>query len=97
MKVDFRKIVFKTVEGLVRNVEAPYKMVADLLYNFTTSVEMARLAMDIDKYGEIEVDEKELEQMKAVIKESPTIFAWVKLGIIQFLEIESKRFKRNIK
>lgn len=93
MKVDFGKVVFKGVDGKPKKVDKPEKFAADLLYNFSTDVEIARLAMEIDKSGTVDLNKDQLRKMKGIIEGSPTIFAWVKMGITDFLEGQIKKVK----
>lgn len=70
MKIDFRKIETKNIEGVETEMELDYQGLANYIFSQTKDIGELELARTLYKKGIIEVDPKCAEALKNYIREA---------------------------
>lgn len=83
MKVDFRKVELKDIEGNIENYDLS-KELGNAIYKKTADLGELDLAQRIYKQGEVEIDDTEKEVIKRYVKEN--FLAFVQLSVNEMLE-----------
>lgn len=83
MKVDFRKVELKDIEGNIENYDLS-KELGNAIYKKTADLGELDLAQRIYKQGEVEIDDAEKEVIKRYVKEN--FLAFVQLAVNEMLE-----------
>lgn len=76
MKIDFRKIQVKDIEGNNSTVDIA-KMLGNAIYQKTADLGELELAQDIYKKGEVELSAEQAEVIKS----------YVKVGFVAFVQV----------
>lgn len=66
MKVDFRRMQLKNIDGTLLQGEF-YKVLANLLYVAADSLDFVETAMNMHKEGTVEVTAKQIEEIRQVV------------------------------
>lgn len=66
MKVDFKRMQLKNIDGTVAGGDL-YKVLANLLYTCADSLDFVEMAMEMNKEGCIEVTAKQIEEIRQVV------------------------------
>lgn len=83
MKIDFRKIQVKDIEGNNNTVDIA-KMLGNAIYQKTADLGELELARDIYKNGEVELTSEQIEIIKNYVKTG--FVAFVQEAILTMLE-----------
>lgn len=87
-KVNFSKAILKDIEGSI--ITTPiYKELANMIYRLTGDLGMLDIAKTIYDGKEVELTEKQLEEVKAIInfdKGGVALAAFVRRDLMEFIE-----------
>ena len=84
MKIDFRKIEVKDIEGNSSTVDIA-KELGNAIYNNTTDLGELEFAQEVYKHGEVEVDSEKAEIIRKYM-EVGRFFARIKKGVFDLLD-----------
>lgn len=85
MKVDFKELKVTTLDG--QKVAEVYKAIANTIYMNAKNLDLVDFALKINKWEEIEITKKELEEIKEIcLDEKSSFFAFVKKAISNFID-----------
>ena len=84
MKIDFRKIEVKDIEGNNSTVDIA-KELGNAIYNSTTDLVELEFAQEVYKHGEVEVDSEKAEIIRKYM-EVGRFFARIKKGVFDLLD-----------
>lgn len=76
MKIDFRKIEVKDIEGKENSLDIS-KMLGNAIYQRTSDLGELELAQNIYKNGEVELSPEQAEQIKGYVKTNFVAFVQV--------------------
>ena len=76
MKIDFRKIEVKDIEGKENSLDIS-KMLGNAIYQKTSDLGELELAQNIYKNGEVELSPEQAEQIKGYVKTNFAAFVQV--------------------
>lgn len=79
MKIDFRKIELKKIDGTTGKADIA-KDLANVLYYQTNSIAAVSTALDIYKTGQADLDKETATAVKAVIKQNFTAVVQIALN-----------------
>lgn len=85
MKVDFRKVELKDIEGNIEIYDLS-KELGNAIYKKTADLGELDLAQRIYKQGEVEIDDAEKEVIKKYVKQN--FLAFVQLAVNEMLELK---------
>ena len=85
MKIDFREIQVKDIEGNNSTVDIA-KMLGNAIYQRTADLGELELAQNIYKNGEVEVSPEQAESIKKYV--SPGFVAFVQVAVNKALSVE---------
>lgn len=85
MKVDFRKVELKDIEGNIELYNLS-KELGNAIYKKTADLGELDLAQRIYKEGEVEIDDAEKEVIKKYVKQN--FLAFVQLAVNEMLELK---------
>ncbi|QIU95563.1 hypothetical protein [Bacteroides faecium] len=85
MKIDFRKIQVKDIEGNNSTVDIA-KMLGNTIYQKTADLGELELAQDIYKNGEVELSPEQVERIKEYVKTN--FVAVVQIAVNEALSAE---------
>lgn len=85
MKIDFRQIQVKDIEGNNSTVDIA-KMLGNTIYQKTADLGELELAQNIYKYGEVELSPEQAERIKEYVKSN--FVAVVQIAVNEALSVE---------
>lgn len=85
MKIDFRKIQVKDIEGNNSTVDIA-KILGNTIYQKTADLGELELAQNIYKYGEVELSPEQAERIKEYVKTN--FVAVVQIAVNEALSVE---------
>jgi len=96
MKIDFRKIKVKDIEGKESNLDIS-KTLGNVIYNNTPDLGELDFAQELYKKGEVEIDEQKVEIVRKYL-ETGQFYAFIKEGVNNLLDkiTEPKKEEKNV-
>ena len=85
MKIDFRKIEVKDIEGKENSLDIS-KMLGNAIYQKTSDLGELELAQNIYKNGEVELSPEQAEQIKRVCRKTNFV-AFVQVAVNEALSV----------
>lgn len=93
MKYDFKKVNVLDIKWKKISYEwkleeaAPYKRIANLIYIFSKDLELCDIARDIYSWKEVELRDKEIEEIKNLLEHKQSDMAsFYKRAILQYID-----------
>ncbi len=86
MKIDLTKIEIKDLNGVVYKVDDLHKQIGNLLFTKAETIEVSDIARKLHAGKPAEVSNEELEQITAIVEQSPYYKPFAHLQVVSYLK-----------